>query len=296
MNAAPKSLLEARDVEFAYSNGPLVIRGVSMGVPAGKLYALIGSNGCGKSTLVRLFAGLLAPRKGEILLEVVGTDGSVHAAEKQRLGTDSSVPGSTRRKSSALGQIRLSLVPRREVARQLAYVPQANNLAFPFTALEVVLTGRSPYSSRFRFEDQGDREQAMEALETVNAGHLAARRVTELSGGERQMVSVARALAQKPRCLLLDEPSASLDLKHRAALVRTLGAMRDSQGLTALVVTHDLHLIDPVFDYVFALRHGELSAQGPPAEVLTDSVLAGIYDDPYVRTRRVDGHTLIWSN
>lgn len=262
VNSAPKALLEARDVEFAYSNGPLVIRGVSMGVPAGKLYALIGSNGCGKSTLVRLFAGLLAPAKGEILL-----DG-----------------------------IPLGRIPRREAARQLAYVPQANNLAFPFTALEVVLTGRSPYSSRFRFEDQGDREQAMEALETVNAGHLASRRVTELSGGERQMVSVARALAQKPRCLLLDEPSASLDLKHRAALVRTLGAMRDSQGLTALVVTHDLHLIDPVFDYVFALRQGQLSAQGPPAEVLTDSVLAAIYDDPYVRTRRVDGRTLIWSN
>ena len=103
VNAAPKSLLEARDVEFAYSNGPLVIRGVSMGVPAGKLYALIGSNGCGKSTLVRLFAGLLAPRKGEILLEVVGTDGSVHAAEKQRLGTDSSVPGSPPRSGEATG-------------------------------------------------------------------------------------------------------------------------------------------------------------------------------------------------
>jgi iron complex transport system ATP-binding protein len=283
VNAAPKPLLEACAVEFAYSNGPPVIRGVSMGVPAGKLYALIGSNGCGKSTLVRLFAGLLAPSKGEILLEVARTDGSV--------------PGShTRRKSSALGQVRLSQVPSRELARQLAYVPQANNLAFPFTALEVVLTGRSPYTQRFHFEDQGDREQAMEALETVHAGHLAGRRVTELSGGERQMVSVARALAQKPRCLLLDEPSAALDLKHRAALVRTLGAMRDTQGLTALMVTHDLHLIDPVFDYVFALRQGELSAQGPPAEVLTDSVLTAIYDDPYVRTRRVDGRTLIWSN
>lgn len=262
MRAAPKALLEARAVEFAYSNGPAVIRGVSLGLPAGKLYALIGSNGCGKSTLVRLFAGLLAPATGEILLDGV-----------------------------SFGRI-----PRREVARQLAYVPQTNNLAFPFTALEVVLTGRSPYTPRFSFEDQRDHEEAMEALETVNAGHLAGRRVTELSAGERQMVSVARALAQKPRCLLLDEPSAALDLKHRARLVRTLGAMRDTQGLTALMVTHDLHLIDPVFDYVFALRQGELSAEGPPADVLTDFVLAAIYDDPYVRARRVDGRTLIWSN
>jgi iron complex transport system ATP-binding protein len=95
---------------------------------------------------------------------------------------------------------------------------------------------------------------------------------------------------------LLDEPSAALDLKHRAALVRTLAALRDAQGLTAVVVTHDLHLIDPLFDHVFAMRAGTLLAQGRPDEVLTDSVLAGVYEDPHVRTRRIDGRTLIWSN
>ncbi len=256
-----KHLLQARAVEFAYGSGPPVIRGVSLGVPAGSLCAVIGSNGCGKSTLVRLFAGLLAPGKGEILL----------------------------------GGEALRSIPRRLAARQVAYVPQTNRLAFPFTALEVVLAGRSPYTPRFRFENMHDRECALAALEAVEAAQLAGRRVTELSGGERQMVSVARALAQEPRCLLLDEPSAALDLKHRAMLVRTLAARRESQGLTALVVTHDLHLIDPVFDYVFALRCGELIAEGKPAEVLTGGVLASVYDDPYVRTRRVDGRTLIWS-
>jgi iron complex transport system ATP-binding protein len=262
MGAAVNHILAAHAVEFAYRNGPPVIRGVSLDIPAGRLCAVIGANGCGKSTLVRLFAGLLAPARGEILL-----DGAA-----------------------------LNSIPRRAAARQVAYVPQANNLAFPFTALEVVLTGRSPYTPRFRFEDARDRERALEALEMVEAAHLAARRVTELSGGERQMVSVARALAQEPRCLLLDEPSAALDLKHRAMLVRTLAGMRDRQGLTALVVTHDLHLIDPAFDYVFALHCGELAAQGAPADVLTDAVLARVYDDPYVRTRRVEGRTLIWSN
>jgi iron complex transport system ATP-binding protein len=96
--------------------------------------------------------------------------------------------------------------------------------------------------------------------------------------------------------VLLDEPSAALDLKHRAALVRTLAALRDSQGLTAFVVTHDLHLIDPPFDYVFALRRGALEAEGTPTEILTDRVLARVYDDPHVRARRVEGRTLIWSN
>ena len=257
-----KALVEARGVEFAYPGGPTVIRGVSLAVPRGKLCAVIGANGCGKSTMVRLFARLLEPARGEILLDGVG----------------------------------LGSISRREAARHVAYVPQSNNMAFPFTALEVVLTGRSPYTPRFRFEDAQDRERALEALAAVEAAHLAGRRITELSGGERQLVAVARALAQEPRCLLLDEPSAALDLKHRALLVRTLGAMRDREGLTALVVTHDLHLIDPVFDYVFALRCGELAAEGAPGEVLTDGVLASVYDDPHVRTRRVDGRTLIWSN
>jgi iron complex transport system ATP-binding protein len=85
-------------------------------------------------------------------------------------------------------------------------------------------------------------------------------------------------------------------LKHRAGLVRTLAALRDTQGLTAVVVTHDLHLIDPAFDHVFALRHGTLLAEGRPAEVLTDTVLAQVYDDPFVRARRIEGRTLIWSD
>lgn len=255
-------LLEARGAEFSYAAGPPVIRGVSLGVSRGKLSAVIGPNGCGKSTLVRLFAGLLAPARGEILFD--------------------GVP--------------LRSMPRRDAARRIAYVPQAQALAFPFTVLEVVLTGRSPYTPRFRFEDEHDRARALDALATVDAAHLAARRVTELSGGERQMVAVARALAQEPQCLVLDEPSAALDLKHRAALVRTLAALRDSQALTAVVVTHDLHLIDPVFDHVFALRAGALVAQGRPDQVLADSVLAEVYEDPHVRTRRVEGRTLIWSD
>ncbi|HUI56575.1 MAG TPA: ABC transporter ATP-binding protein [Bryobacteraceae bacterium] len=252
----------ARAVEFEYLPGAPVIRGVSLEVPTGKLCALIGANGCGKSTLVRLFAGLLAPRHGEIVFQ-----------------------------SAPLGSL-----PRREAARQIAYVPQNTAMAFPFTALEVVLTGRSPYTPRFRFEDENDRACAMEALATVEAEHLAARPVTELSGGERQMVAVARALAQEPQLLLMDEPSAGLDLKHRASLARTLAALRDTRGLTSLVVTHDLHLIDPLFDSVFALRRGELVAQGTPAELLIDTVLAEVYEDQHVRTRRVDGRTMIWSN
>jgi iron complex transport system ATP-binding protein len=254
-------LLEARVVHFAYAPGAPVIRGVSLAVASGTLCGIIGANGCGKSTLIRLFVGVLQPTSGEIL---------VNGLPLRSLGA-------------------------REAAKRIAYVPQSTAAAFPFTALEVVLTGRSPYAPRLGFESGADREIALEALETVGAAHLAARQITELSGGERQMVSLARALAQEPDCLLLDEPSAALDLKHRAALVRTLARLRDTRGLAAVVVTHDLHLMDPLFDRVLALRCGEVIAEGQPQSILREELLTGIYDDAHVRATRVEGHTLIWS-
>ncbi|HCC57129.1 MAG TPA: hypothetical protein DEQ47_07675 [Solibacterales bacterium] len=254
-------LVEARDVEFAYTPGRPAVSGVSLALPQGSMSAIVGSNGCGKSTLIRLLAGLLPAQRGEV-----------------RYG----------------GRLLAGIDPK-QLARQMAYVPQTTSRAFPFTALEVVLTGRSPYLTRFQLESSGDVEKAMHALETVGVPHLAERRVTELSGGERQLVSVARALAQEPACLLLDEPSSSLDLKHRAALIRTLIRLRDQKSLTILMVTHDLNLLDPGFDTVFAMRRGAVSASGPPAEVLREAVLAGIYDDEHVRARRIDGRTCVWS-
>ena len=254
-------ILESRDVWFSWRDRDPVIRGATLALERGTLAALIGCNGSGKSTLMRLLAGLLTPDRGEMLL-----DGAP-----------------------------LPSIPLRQRARKIAWVPQAAPLTFPFTVIEVVLTGRTPYSPRLHFEDESDRVIAEQALATVNAAHLANRRVTELSGGERQMVTLARALAQQPRVLLLDEPAAALDLKHRAALVRTLANLRDATGVTAVMVTHDLQLLDPAFDRVFAMSSGSIVAQGPPREVLTDAVLASVYDDPRVRTSRVGDRTLIWS-
>ncbi|HKP71352.1 MAG TPA: ABC transporter ATP-binding protein, partial [Pyrinomonadaceae bacterium] len=122
-----------------------------------------------------------------------------------------------------------------------------------------------------------------------------ARSVTELSGGERQLVALARALAQEPECLLLDEPSAALDLKHRAGLIRHLRRQRDERGITALIVTHDLQLLDPAFDQVYAMRSGVVAASGTPAEVLRDEVLAEVYGDAHVRARQAFGRTFVWS-
>src|SRR5919206_2261618 len=226
-----EALLEARGVWFAYSEGgPEAVRGATLAVERGRLSAVVGANGSGKSTLVRLLAGLLRASRGEVLF-----DGAP-----------------------------LSTLSPRERARRVAYVPQTVSTVFPFTALEVVLTGRSPYTTRFRFESGRDVEVARAALAAVDASHLEARSVTELSGGERQLVSLARALAQEPDCLLLDEPSSALDLKHRAGLLRHLRRLRDERNLTALVVTHDLQLLDPAFDEVFAMREGKVVAAGGP--------------------------------
>jgi iron complex transport system ATP-binding protein len=254
-------ILEARDVGFAYAGGRTALDGVSIAVSAGTMTALIGPNGCGKSTFLRILSGVLRPIRGSVVYR----------------------------------DLPLAKWEGRELAKKLAYVPQNASQSFPFTSLEVVLTGRTPYRSPFRLENHADLERAREALAAVGVAHLAERRITELSGGERQLVSVARALAQDPECLLLDEPSSSLDLKHRAALIRLLNDLRRSQGLTVLMVTHDLMLLDPGFDWIYAMRHGQIAASGAPVQVMREQVLAEVYDDPHIRARRVNGQTCVWS-
>jgi iron complex transport system ATP-binding protein len=255
------ALLQARGLHFGYTAAARVVSDVSLALRRTAFAALIGPNGCGKSTLLRLLAGLLRPWEGLVALD-----------------------------GAAIGSI-----PRRRLATRIAYVPQAQTTVFPFTALEVVLTGRTPYTPRFTLEGERDRTIAMEALGALGGQQLAARPMTELSGGEKQLVGVARALAQQPELLLLDEPAASLDLKHRAQLVAALRRLREERGLTTLVVTHDLELLDPAFDHVFAMRGGTLAAEGAPRDVLREERLKEIYEDTHVRACRVDGRTFVWS-
>jgi iron complex transport system ATP-binding protein len=250
---------EARNLTYAYDTGPLVVDEVSLTAAPGSTTAVIGANGSGKSTLIRMLAGLLKPRSGSILLSGISLD---------------------------------EWEPRLR-AREIAYVPQSTATVFPFQVIDLVLSGRSPHAVRLRFESKHDVEKAREALELAGALHVAARPFTSLSGGERQMVILARALAQEPRLLLLDEPSSSLDLKHRAALIRTLTRLRHSRDLSAIMVTHDIQLAC-AFDRIVALRCGEVVAAGAPDEVLNDRLLQDIYSDPNVRAKRMGDQTLVW--
>jgi iron complex transport system ATP-binding protein len=255
-----KPLLQARDLRFGYTAAKSVIGGISLSIASGSVSAIIGANGCGKSTLIRLLAGILAPASGQIEFE--------------------GAP--------------LKSIDARVLAQKVAYVPQTTSNTFPFTALEVVLTGRSPYLRRLQFERPIDVAKARAAMAQLSIEHLEHRPMTQLSGGERQLVSLARAIAQEPLCLLLDEPSASLDLKHRAAIMRQVAAERDRTGRSALIVTHDLMLIDEC-DAVVALRQGRIAASGSPADVLNRGVLGDIYQDSNIRVRRIDGRTFVWS-
>jgi iron complex transport system ATP-binding protein len=254
-----RPVINARHLSFAYSSLPAVID-VSLALPPASMGALIGANGSGKSTLIRLLAGLLKPESGEVIFN----------------------------------GLPLANLQARERAKRIAYVPQSTASVFPFTAIEVVLTGRSPYSGRFRFESAHDEQIALTALDALDAAHLAARQVTELSGGERQLVMVARALAQQPEVMLLDEPASALDLKHRTQLARALRRLRDDRGIAVLMITHDLMLLDSAADLIFAMKSGRLIASGTPEEVLADSVLGEVYD-ARVRTMRSDGRTFVWS-
>ncbi len=256
IGAAP--LLDARRLDFAYRRGRLAVRDVSLVSAPGSLTAVIGANGSGKSTLIRILAGLLRPLAGTI----------------------------------ALGGIALKDWQPRPKAREIAYVPQSTVTAFPFLVIDVVLSGRMPHVPMFRSESERDTEQAMSALRSCGAAHLAHRSFTSLSGGERQMVVLARALAQEPRLLLLDEPSSSLDLKHRADLIRTLTRLRDD-GLSVIMVTHDLQFTG-LFDRLLALREGETAAAGTPDEVLRDHILREVYGGVKVRAERRENQVAVW--
>jgi len=225
--------LELRDVAVRLGDQP-VLRGLCLRVEPGEVVGLLGRNGAGKTTALRVASRLLVPDSGEV----------------------------------SLGGRPLDSLSRRELARRVATVPQDLQIPFPFRAGELVLMGRAPHQRFFGFESPADLRCAREAMERMGIAELADRTVLELSGGERQLVLFARALAQAPDLLLLDEPTSFLDLRHRIDVLRVVRELA-FEGRAALVVSHDLSLAARACDRLVLLAEGVVLAEGRPSEVLT---------------------------
>lgn len=264
-------LLWADNLHFAYGASTPVLSDVSFRVPQGGMVGLIGPNGSGKTTTMKLLAGTLTPTSGRVLLDGQG----------------------------------LRSLPRRLAARRVAVVPQDTHLAFDFTVLEVALMGRHPYLGAFELEGPEDVALAMHALAQTSSAHLAPRSFATLSGGERQRVVIASALAQfeqaadRPvertgRVLLLDEPTASLDLHHQLELTALLRRLNCAEQLTIVVSTHDLSLAAALCDQLILLRDGRLLDVGPIAKVLTRDSIRDLYGvDADVQYHEGAGHLTV---
>lgn len=237
--------IEVQGVGYRYPGGGGV-SGVSFQAGPAEIVGVVGPNSAGKTTLLHLLSKVLAPAEGRILIE---------GRELARLG-------------------------HLELARRLAVVPQEFSVAFPFQVAEVVLMGRYPHAGAAGWGSAADRAAAWKALGEAGIAGLAARRVDEISGGERQLVSIARALAQEPAILLLDEPTAHLDLRHQRTVAEILRNYRAGRGGTALLISHDLNLAAELCDRLVLLSGGTLRASGPPEEVMKRSVLEPAYGCP----------------
>ena len=243
--------IEARGIGFGYRTVP-VLNDVSFTVETGEVVGIIGPNGSGKTTLLKILSRTLQPQCGSVRI---------------------------------FGENLFDMHPR-ALARQVAVVPQSSSIAFPFRVSEIVLMGRNPYQSRLPFETQTDRQAVLEALRATDTLDLADRRITELSGGEMQRVIIARALAQQPRIMLLDEPTAHLDLHHQIAVYGILAQLNAEQNMTIVVVSHDLNLAAIHCRRLALLSHGQIVADGSPAEVVTEENLENVYgvDVPVTRS------------
>lgn len=237
------AILRMESVCFQYP-GREVFHGLTFGLEEGEVLGLIGPNSSGKTTLLKLMDGLLNPRRGKVFLE----------------GKD------------------LRKVPRREVARKIAVVPQEMEAPFSFTAGEIVLMGRAPYMGRFGWEKQRDLKIAREGMALTDIAHLEKRPFAELSQGEKQRVLIARALAQEPRVMLLDEPTSHLDINHQVEINGLIRSLNVEKNLTVMNISHDLNLAAEYSHRIVLLSSGSIYAMGTPSMVITEENIRRVYE------------------
>lgn len=256
VNHAPhnnETLLVGRHIVAAHEGGPEVLNGVDIEVRRNEVLCIVGPNGIGKSTLLAILAGVLKPRRGEVLIQ----------------GRD------------------LNRLPDSRRAQIIGYLPQNIQPHSPFTVRELIALGRYPHASGLGFETARDREMVEQAMILTNTLHIRDRLFEALSGGERQRVLIASILASEPQVLLLDEPTAALDIGQRSAVFGMLKALA-SQGSAVAVVTHDLNLAGLYADELVLLERYKIAAKGSPAQVICQERLEQAYGGGFTLVQRPD--------
>lgn len=238
-------VLTLRNVGYRYGDS-WALKGIHLEIARGELLGILGPNGSGKSTLVRIMDGLLAPQEGDV----------------------------------AVKGIPVGRYKRNRLAREVALVGQETSFRFSFSALEVVLMGRSPHLGRLQFEGKRDLDVALRSLEVMQALDLAERSIHELSGGEKQRVLIARALAQETEIILLDEPTSFLDIKFKKEIFDLIAGFAFDKGMSVVVVSHDIDLAALYCRRLLILKEGSIFKAGSPEEVITPSNIEKVYECP----------------
>ncbi len=229
-----KVILGCKGVSFSY-NGKKVLEGVDVAIKSGEVVSICGPNGSGKTTLLRVLNGVLEPKKGKVQLD----------------GKD------------------LTALKPRDVAKVMAMVPQESHFEFDFTVEEVVSMGRTPHQGLLSFTNPEDRRSVERAMEITEVLKMRSKSINRLSGGEKQRAVVARALAQEPQLMLLDEPVSNLDIKHQFKTMKMLHKLNKKNGLALVMVLHDLQMAADNSDRLILMRGGRVVANGSPSAVLT---------------------------
>jgi len=243
------------NISFSYGTGP-ILKDISFEIKRGDWLGLLGPNGSGKTTLIKCLARLISPKSGTI----------------QLLGKN------------------LADYNNHELAKIMSIVPQETGIPFPFTAFEVVLMGRSPFINNFGFETKEDIDIAIKAMEMTDTRQFADRPISELSGGEKQRVVIARALAQSPQILLLDEPTSQLDIKHQQETLKLLHKLNEEDGITIVEAMHDINLALSSCKTIMFLDKGSLFKIGPTNDVVSYANLKAVFDtEVYVGINDLNG-------
>ena len=237
-------IVEVKNAAYGYNTGEYVFEEVNFSVAEGEIFSILGPNGSGKSTLLKCINGLFRIKRGEIRIGGENIDG----------------------------------LNKNTIGRKVGYVAQARDATFPYTVFEMVLMGRAPYLGLFSSPVAGDRKIAKEAIETLGISHLADRPHSNLSGGEAQLVLIARALAAEPKVLLLDEPTSHLDFKNQMVILEVLDMLARERNIAAVMTTHFPDHALSISDKALLMGRGKVVMTGSPAKVITEEHLKNVFE------------------